>query len=123
MAEDLNVPQQSMTIFDDGSFFQSPLFTSLLLATVTLIVGYVTYRIYKLQQKQVDRDAATIIYLQIKEFESRVNELHRQEDQFGINVLTKPFIREDSWSAYKSRIIKNIAQRFYTHTIYHIFYK
>ena len=71
MAEDLNVPQQSMTIFNDGSFFQSPLFTSLLLATVTLIVGYVTYRIYKLQQKQVDRDAATIIYLQIKEFESR----------------------------------------------------
>ncbi|EOI6606476.1 hypothetical protein ACMVC6_004556 [Vibrio parahaemolyticus] len=87
-------------------FVQSPLFSSLLLAAVTLAVGVVTYKIYKLQQKQLDQDAATIVYLQVREAESRINELQRQIDQFGINVLTKPFITEDSWSIYKNRIIK-----------------
>ncbi len=70
-------------------FIQSPLFSSLLLAVVTLIVGFVTYNIYKLQQKQLDKDAATIIYLQIREAESRINELQRQTDQFGINASTR----------------------------------
>ncbi|TOG57779.1 hypothetical protein, partial [Vibrio parahaemolyticus] len=85
-------------------FVQSPLFSSLLLAAVTLAVGVVTYKIYKLQQKQLDQDAATIVYLQVREAENRINELQRQIDQFGINVLTKPFITEDSWSIYKNRI-------------------
>jgi hypothetical protein len=87
-------------------FLQSSLFSSLLLGVVTLTVGFITYRVYKLQQKQLDRDAATIIYLQVRDSENRINELQRQVDQFGINNLTKPLITEDSWSLYKSRLIK-----------------
>ncbi|PSU85243.1 hypothetical protein C0W42_21510 [Photobacterium kishitanii] len=84
-------------------FLNSSFFTSL----ITLAVGFIAWFVYFSQQKQTDRDAATLVYLQIREAERRINELQQQPQQeLVVSSMTKQIIGENSWEKFKGRLVK-----------------
>ena len=84
-------------------FLNSDSFSSI----ATILVGVIAWIVYYLQQKQTDKDAATIVFLQIKDAERRINDLSQQPQQeLVVNNLTKPIIGENNWEKFKGRLIK-----------------
>lgn len=88
---------------ENMDFLNSDLFSSI----ATILVGGIAWIVYRLQQKQTDKDAATIVFLQIKDAERRINDLSQQPQQeLVVNNLTKPIIGENNWEKFKGRLIK-----------------
>ncbi|BCG15221.1 hypothetical protein YZOS03_37040 [Vibrio alginolyticus] len=84
-------------------FLNSSFFTSI----VTLFVGFVAWLVYLVQQKRIDQDAATLVYLQIRDAERRINDLKQQPQQeLVVSSLTKQIIGGNNWEAFKGRLVK-----------------
>ncbi|MFA0567712.1 hypothetical protein [Vibrio gallaecicus] len=84
-------------------FFNSEFFTSL----ITLGVGLIAWAVFRAQQKQTDRDSATLVYLQIRDAERRINDLKQQPQQeLVVSSLTKQIIGENNWDKFKGRLVK-----------------
>lgn len=83
-------------------------YSDILSSGVTLIVGGIAWLVYYLQQKQLDKDAATLVYLQLREAERRISELQQQPAQeLVVSSLTKPIIGQNNWDQSKSRLVKH----------------
>jgi hypothetical protein len=84
-------------------FLNSSFFTSI----ITLFVGFVAWLVFLAQQKRIDQDAATLVYLQIRDAERRINDLKQQPQQeLVVSSFTKQIIGGNNWDAFKGRLVK-----------------
>ncbi|WP_279147058.1 hypothetical protein [Photobacterium carnosum] len=70
----------------------------------TVGAGLVAYLVYRSGQRQQDQDAATIVYLQLKESERCIENLNK--NGCAIHLQLNPILKKDYWGENKHRLIK-----------------